>query len=509
MLLSLIVGLVCVLGNLGNLPPAPSSSSGLKCEEWLKKLKELRLSKTQGQSVVWYYTGVIRNPVSGAEVVGIEGVERCVEVPETFLQTIKNEGEGGHAHDGGAKSFSFLSSKLFAYTDLQNRTKPVTLFRVQPAAPARPVNPLSELNSIVTLGYRRRGASQEDSADDVKGKGKGNREGIVQRRRAPFDFFSVVRWPSGRAIHTNKIDIAPAGSNDVMGSRRVSDRRGIDVIHYINGISASKNVSMSTKNLGGEAALGAQQKKGKFNWKKWVTFSGSGSQPWHGKSQEYYTISAGGRRGEGGRRGGFLGLTRGNSDSAGSKPPLATMHYKRFGEGPEWYAMGRPCSTELYAYKYASMQDVPVSPRAMLAELCPTFFLAGDAPGRADSPSSPRREKPRGPAIFVRMQEQARLKLVLRDAAKNSPAVGSSGSSAVARAEADILDNINKAKRLSPPSEKAVVGEREKKESKEKKKAWAWGTPEAFRGAVDMRASPRFVPWYEKLPSLLSKKPRG
>ena len=126
-LISLIFGLVCVKSEGPLHVPGPSVS---RCDEWLKKLKELRLGQRGGQSVVWYYTGVIRNPVSGTEVVGIEGVERCVEVPATFLEGLNTKGKEASENNGETRSFSFLSSKLFAYTDIQNRTKPVTLFRV-------------------------------------------------------------------------------------------------------------------------------------------------------------------------------------------------------------------------------------------------------------------------------------------------------------------------------------------------------------------------------------------
>ena len=92
-LISLIFGLVCVKSE--RVPLHVPGPSGSRCDEWLKKLKELRLGQKGGQSVVWYYTGVIRNPVSGTEVVGIEGVERCVEVPATFLEGLNSKGKEG------------------------------------------------------------------------------------------------------------------------------------------------------------------------------------------------------------------------------------------------------------------------------------------------------------------------------------------------------------------------------------------------------------------------------
>ena len=189
---------------------------------------------------------------------------------------------------------------------------------------------------------------------------------------------------------------------------------------------------------------------------------------------------------------------RARPGAAGTKSPLATMHYKRFGEGPEWYATGRPCSTELYAYKYESMQDVPAGARAMLGELCPKFFSDMEAPsGNPDVSLSQR--KLRGPAILTRIQAQAKHRLILRDAVRSSSLAETSGSAAAALAEADLMDNINKAKRFAPSSDSSAVDSTVMPETKK-----AWGTPEAFRASVDMRADRRFVPWFHKLPRLPS-----
>ena len=53
---------------------------------------------------------------------------------------------------------------------------------------------------------------------------------------------------------------------------------------------------------------------------------------------------------------------------------LAVMHYQRFGEGPEWYAVGKPCSTELIANKYKSMDDLPSETVALFRKFAPGFF---------------------------------------------------------------------------------------------------------------------------------------
>lgn len=481
-----------------SLPPGTySAPTGFKCEDLLRKLKELRLNR-KGKSAVWYYTGVLRNPVSGAEIVGIEGVERCVEVPGTFLS--------GEEYDGGASgSFSFLSSKLFAYTDLQNRTKPVTLYRVQPAAPCRPVNPLSEVNSVVTLGYRRRYVNSNETGGLFYGR-KDERKGIVKRMRTPTDFFSVVRWPSGRAVHTNNINIACMGANDVVNNRNGKLLRGqsLEVVHYMNGVSASKNVSMSTLDRDGSEAgeAGMPYKKRKLNWRKWVTFSGSGSQPWHGKSQEYYSINGGHSRVDM-RLADRMGLSLVGTTASEAGPgagaserrqkPLATMHYKRFGEGPEWYAVGRPCSTELTAYKYASLKEVPWRIREMLETLCPAYF--------DDERSYAAVKNRRKLSIFSGVQRKAKLKMDLKESAEllrgKSPEVS---KSAMSNAESDLSKNIDGMKLRSPHlSTRSLSNHLGGAKAGQGTPSPKWGTEAAFRQATDMRASRRFVPWYKKL----------
>ena len=74
---------------------SPISSDYEAYEGLLKRFSRLKLEGGK-DGAVWHYKGVIRNPVSGNEVAGIEGIERCKSVPENF------------ASDGkiGASSFS-------------------------------------------------------------------------------------------------------------------------------------------------------------------------------------------------------------------------------------------------------------------------------------------------------------------------------------------------------------------------------------------------------------------
>jgi hypothetical protein len=319
-------------------------------------MRDLRLG-TKGGSSVWYYTGVIRNPVSGMEVAGIEGVERCMEVPSSFFDIRQKGGAIAASRDDrdNSNSFSYLSSKLFAYTELHNHTAPITAFRVQPTAPARHVDPVNEMNTVVTLGYRRRSAAVGSSNNN-------NNQGAAAASQRPFDFFSVVQWPSGRVVHTNKIDISPSGSSSPQPSpssplyasssspppsSSLGYGGGLDVLHYMNGVSATRNATLSSQHhqkqeqQQGESSSSSSS-KGKFRLGKWVSFRGSGNQPWYGKTQEYYSLAPGGNRAQGGIGMGIgmvqqgLRMLTSRMGSSGSEPG-ATMRYKRFGEGPEWY----------------------------------------------------------------------------------------------------------------------------------------------------------------------------
>ena len=103
MVIYLIFLAFCALCIPGSLARGPKSSHNEAYEGLLQKFSRLKLDGGK-DGAVWHYKGVIRNPVSGNEVAGIEGIERCKPVPRNFLSGEKV----------GASSFSFLSSKVFA-----------------------------------------------------------------------------------------------------------------------------------------------------------------------------------------------------------------------------------------------------------------------------------------------------------------------------------------------------------------------------------------------------------
>lgn len=451
---------------------SPISSDYEAYEGLLKRFSRLKLEGGK-DGAVWHYKGVIRNPVSGNEVAGIEGIERCKSVPENF------------ASDGkiGASSFSFLSSKVFAYVDLEGKLEPLRKFKVQPTAPARAVNPLVEMNSLVTMGYRRKKLPMQTKKGSSSGKA------------APYDFFSVVQWPSGRTLHTTKMKLAHGEVESQNALRGRAPRlplkmgSGVDVVHYLNGVSSTKKFTRSTRHYGDTASSlpveGVEEEgdapprrrgRGLARLGRWVSFSGSGNQPWYGKSQEYYSLTPG-RKGKG------LSILR-----VGQSSPLAVMHYQRFGEGPEWYAVGKPCSTELTAYKYKSMKDLPSESVSLFKKLSPAFFGEGDDQGISLGPGL--REGLRGVAADLKREEALRSNV--RSAAKYMAYRTSASTTAVAKAEKDLLQDISDHKRGRGGRARGGIA--------------PWGSLDAFKASRDLLSDRRFVPWWRKLPLVGKRK---
>jgi len=172
---------------------------------------------------VWYHTGCIRNPLTGSEVVSIQGIETVKPLSDS----------------------SYLSSKVFIYTDSLNDTSPIDFFRVRRQAPRRPVQPVRVLNEIVTLGALSRAHEQQSSSQSSSSTA------------SQPGFYSQVEFSSGRRLHSRKIDLydSRAGSPHSSSSSSSSARslptagsartpfgfaRGLKMVHFINGVSAKR-----------------------------------------------------------------------------------------------------------------------------------------------------------------------------------------------------------------------------------------------------------------------------
>lgn len=283
----------------------------------IKNIATIRAGSPQSTGVIWHHSGVMRNPITGAEVVGIEGIEFTSNLPfyvkvsnisnssigsitptttDTKLSPKRNQRKSskgvavqGTVIEKEQFSQSFLSHKLFVYVDAKNRSKAIESHRIHPIhSPARAVRPVKELNQIVTLGVDQN-----------------------------CTLSSELQFPGGRTVRSSRIKINKVASGSNSAIHHCLDRMGIclpsnpslEIIHFISA-----------------------HKKKSFN--RWISFQSPASDI-NGRSQEYYTME----------------LCRG--------PSSARMAYRRYGECPSWYSVGKASSVELTADRYDSLDEVP------------------------------------------------------------------------------------------------------------------------------------------------------
>lgn len=271
----------------------------------------------------WHYSGVMRNPLTGAEVVGIEGVE--------IVRPIRSIA-GTHNISDSADDYtrSYLSKKLFMYVDRTNRSSLINEYRLLRQAPLRPVTPSKQFAELVTL-----------SVDSVG------------------HMFASVSWPgSHRTISTNKIRILPAAGADSV----LDQIRGRKKLNVVNFMTAGVPIGKIPKN----------------SIRRWVSFSPSGESEGAGRSQEYYTIS----NGDAPAAGSPAAVVKQSVGKPGWKAlfgpqtarPEAVMTYQRHGEGPAWYSVGRACVIELSGARYSSVKCLPSYVRELVSRAQPDFF---------------------------------------------------------------------------------------------------------------------------------------
>ena len=262
---------------------------------------------------IWYYSGVLRSPSTGSELVGVHGLE--------FVRQLDLHNSGG----------SYVSRKVFVYTDLSdknNSMRAVKQYRVRPTAPQRRVRPSKIFNEIISL-----------QIDSSAGK-----------------VFASIHFPSKRRIVSTKFtlidNIATLPQRPLLRitkaltSRRNSDFSIMTLIKGVGSAAASNNTR---------------------NTNKWISFA-SPEDSIHGRSQEHYRISSSSSLAWGAQPRGLL-------PGKGSR---AYLSYKRYGEGPPWYLPGRSVLTELQAAKFETSAlakgGVPHEVLRLICEECPDFF---------------------------------------------------------------------------------------------------------------------------------------
>lgn len=335
-------------------------------------------------------------------------------------------------------SSTFVSKKVFVYTDLRNRSDIITKFRSGKFAPKRPVNAVKVVYELITVGTkvtdddgnliiderepkikRQNKASGIEQMNDLENPGSIestpstaiNKE-KVKSKKSGGNFYAQIEWPGGRKTITNKITInrdtgAPFSILDVLFGD-FNDRNELGVQYNVINFMRGKPVKP-------------------FN--KWISFASPPDNVASGRSQEYYTISnervritplnfindvTGSvvqnlklktkhyaskismpklkmkadeeavnavnsqesvtvRNSEVDTEDGEL-----DPDSRVIRPLMsrgvAVMKYRRYGECPSWYSVGRSSASEIQATRYNSIDHVPAYAVSLLSSNCPSFL---------------------------------------------------------------------------------------------------------------------------------------
>lgn len=342
-------------------------------------------------------------------------------------------------------SSTFISKKVFIYTDLRNRSEIITRFRSGKFAPKRPVNGVKVMYELITIGTkptdedsnkanrvrdedtRTVTAAGSDQTTDIKSTtSTSTNKKNMEPSKSGGNFFAQIEWPGGRKTHTNKITInrdsgEPFSILDVLFGD-FNDRNELGVQYNVINFMRGKPVKP-------------------FN--KWISFASPPDNVASGRSQEYYTISN--ERVKVNPVNFFNDVTKSvvqtlklksmhyvsklsklknknkynmetvntqnNQESVtavnreldtedgkdskeldlepelrlGLEPdsrvirPLinrgvAVMKYKRYGECPSWYSVGRSSASEIRATRYNSINHVPAYVLALLSQNHPSFL---------------------------------------------------------------------------------------------------------------------------------------
>jgi hypothetical protein len=275
-----------------------------------------------GHQYLWHYSGTMRNPLTGSEIVGIEGLEVVCPITNTFNDHSSHSfGSVGYTSNG-----TFISKKVFLYTNISNRSEILSKYRLRVQAPFRKVVSSKSYNEKTTIGSGSRGHA-----------------------------FAVIEWPgTNRTLSTTKIKFSSLASAIDFGSFSRQSKVVKWLLHLaksgkhvVNGVEVTNFMSSANHNqtpFSKVIAVNTTREKQPWYRRKWVSFASSNNGVINsdiGKSQEYYTLRK--VTGE---------VAAGPDLGLGLGRPEVEMTYRRIGEGPSWYAPGRVCVTELHGWRY-------------------------------------------------------------------------------------------------------------------------------------------------------------
>ena len=340
-------------------------------------------------------------------------------------------------------SSTFLSKKVFIYTDLRNRSQTISEFRSGKFAPKRPVKGTKIMYELITIGSKIKSKSHHNSHDekrDIKIRETNNiidKNGVTvytdsnsshgyalssaekKKKNHRVDsgnnfgnYFAEIEWPGGRKTRTEKITI----------SRESGEQFSLlDVLFGDFNERSDLGVQYNIINF--------MRGKPKKPFNRWISFASPPDKISSGRSQEYYTIAREriiftpaqffsdvskvmkykiDNLKYDGKSFSFDELKRLNnklknilsghkiihsSDTAITQEiekieiyenpskirpiinrSVANLKYKRYGEGPSWYSIGRSTATEISAKRYNSIKHVPAYIIELVDLECPTFI---------------------------------------------------------------------------------------------------------------------------------------
>lgn len=182
-----------------------------------------------GTESIWLYSGVIRNPSTGSEIIGVQGLEITKR-----LSNIDNTSSSSIDLEFKSPSGSYLSKKLFIYTNILNDTQPITSYRIRKHSPLRPVTPTKSIHQLISFRVN-------DNTSQIA---------------------AIVEYPGGRIVKSDNVMI----KEHKIGMLPWMSRRSVDLTCFL--------VSKRTK---------------KKSMNRWISFAPSSEGS--GKSQEYYALS--------------------------------------------------------------------------------------------------------------------------------------------------------------------------------------------------------------------------
>jgi hypothetical protein len=145
----------------------------------------------ENDPLIWYYSGSLRNPVTGNEIAGIEGLEFIKLLPQRDNNMSRPDPD----------TCSYICKKIFVYTPPNNHSEVLTSYRVKPIAPKRKISRSSkEYHQIIHITPKPTSIEPASFTSDAY------QRDLATKKSS--DVYQIkVEWPGGRISSSNKIKI--------------------------------------------------------------------------------------------------------------------------------------------------------------------------------------------------------------------------------------------------------------------------------------------------------------